>query len=106
MSVYSALLVTTQLLVPHHAHLVHLVRYLRSAHRSALRVLLDLTLAPPRVSALNALLVTMQLLVPLALSVRLVPTLKSLDLLYVRHVPQANSLALRHSPAPCALPDS
>ena len=103
---YSALPATMQLLVPRHAHLVRLVRYLRSAHRPALRVLLALTQAPPRVSALFALLDTMQLSVPLAHLAYLVPTLQSLDLQRARHVPQANSLVLDRSPAVCALLDS
>ena len=95
-----------QLLVPRHAHLVHLVRYLRSARRLALRVLLALTQAPPRVSAHSALLVTMQLSVLLAHLVYLVPTLQSLDLQRALHAPRGNSLALDRSPAVCALLDS
>ena len=101
-----ALLDTTQLLVTPHAHLVYLARYLRSARPLAPHVLPDLTRVPSRVTAHCALLVTTQPWVPLALSVRLVATLLSQDLQLALHALLANSLALEHSPVPCALPDS
>jgi hypothetical protein len=98
-SAHCALLVTTQLLVPHHALSVHLARYLRSARPLAQHVLLALTQVSSRVSAHCALLVTTQLLVPLALSVRLAPTLQPLDLQLAWYAPRADPLALEHSSA-------
>jgi hypothetical protein len=69
-------------------------------------VLLDLTQDPFLVAAPCAPLVSLQLWAPLARLACLVPTLRCLDLPPALHVPVANFLALVHSPALCALPDS
>ena len=87
--------------------LVYLVLFLILDRLFARRVLLDHTQDPSPVAVPYAPLAITQLWVCRhAHLVNLVLTLSCLDRRPVPHVPVANSLALAHSPAPCALPDS